>query len=195
MSDMSGVDPPEGSKKHRNPWMWASIALALIAAGLLVWALTTQSDLNDAEKEADELQSQVDQGKETGSAVLTEGKAAYDDLSQELGATSEDLDATEKDLEEAQKNVAKAEQDAAAAEQDAAQADSEADKAQAETEKAQAEAEAAESKAAVVTDCAKAYISALGALFEGDSVSAQAEVVKQQLESISATCKAAFEGA
>ena len=39
------------------------------------------------------------------------------------------------------------------------------------------------------------YISALGTLFEGDSVSAQAEVVKQQLESISATCKTAFEGA
>jgi hypothetical protein len=55
--------------------------------------------------------------------------------------------------------------------------------------------ESSEGQAAVVADCAKAYISALGALFEGDSVSAQAEVVKQQLESISATCKAAFEGA
>jgi hypothetical protein len=42
---------------------------------------------------------------------------------------------------------------------------------------------------------AHAYVSALGALFEGDSVSAQAEVVKQQLANISATCKAAFEGA
>jgi hypothetical protein len=38
-------------------------------------------------------------------------------------------------------------------------------------------------------------VSAHGALFEGDSVSAQAEVVKPQLEGISATCKAAFEGA
>ena len=31
--------------------------------------------------------------------------------------------------------------------------------------------------------------------FEGESVQAQAEVVKQQLESISATCKASLEGA
>jgi len=68
-------------------------------------------------------------------------------------------------------------------------------KAKAETEKAQAEAEAADSKAAIAAECAKAYVSALGALFEGDSVSAQAEVVKQQLESISTTCKASLEGA
>ena len=215
MSDMSGVDPPdrgapeepstddstvlpsegESSKKHRNPWIWVSLVLGVIAVGLLVWALTTQSDLNDSQKEADELQSQADQGKKTGSAVLKAGKAAYDDQAQQLGATDEDLDATEKDLEDAEKKAAKAEQDAAAAEQDAAQADSETDKAQAATEKAEADAEAADSKATVVADCAKAYISALGMLFEGDSVSAQAEVVKQQLESISATCKAAFEGA
>ena len=214
MSDMSGVDPPTAaplrsraqtidgppaagrdSKKHRNPWIWVSLVLGVVAVGLLVWALSTQSDLNDSQKEADELQSQADEGKKTGSAVLTAGKAAYDDQAEELGATDEDLDATEKELEDAEKKAAKAEQDAAAAEQDAAQADSEAEKAQAETEKAEAEAEAADSKATVVADCAKAYISALGMLFEGDSVSAQAEVVKQQLESITATCKAAFEGA
>ena len=124
-----------------------------------------------------------------------EGKAAYDDLSQELGATTEDLQATEKDLEDAQNEADQAKQDAAAAEQDVAQATNEADKAKAETEKAQAEAEAADSKAAIAADCAKAYVSALGTLFEGESVSAQAEVVKQQLQSISATCKAAFEGA
>ena len=62
------------------------------------------------------------------------------------------------------------------------------------TEKAQAETEAADSKAAITADCAKAYVSALGALFEGESVQAQAEVVKQQLDSISATCKASLEG-
>jgi hypothetical protein len=38
-------------------------------------------------------------------------------------------------------------------------------------------------------------VSALGTLFEGESVSAQAEVVKQQLEGISSTCRASLEGA
>jgi hypothetical protein len=39
------------------------------------------------------------------------------------------------------------------------------------------------------------YSSEEASLFEGESVSAQAEVVKQQLESISTTCKASLEGA
>ena len=67
-------------------------------------------------------------------------------------------------------------------------------RAKAETEKAQAEADATDSKAAIAADCAKAYVSELGALFEGESVSAQAEVVKQQLNRISATCNASLEG-
>jgi chromosome segregation ATPase len=215
MSDISGVDPPdrdvppngsgdertarppedEGSKKHRNRWIWVSAALGLVAIGLLIWALSSQSDLDNAEQEADAAQSQVEQGKKTGGAVLAGGKAAYDDVTQELGATTEDLDATEKDLQDAQKNADKADQKAAAAEQEAAQADNEADKAKAATDKAKAEADAANSKAAVAADCAKAYVSALGTLFEGESVKAQVESVKQQLKSISATCKAALEGA
>jgi hypothetical protein len=46
-----------------------------------------------------------------------------------------------------------------------------------------------------VGDTAKAHVSELGALFEGESVSAQAEVVKQQLKSISATSEASLESA
>ena len=197
MNDMSATDEPagQGPKKHRNPWIWVSIVLGVVAVGLLVWALSTQSDLDDANNEADQLQSQVEQGKVTGSAVLKEGKAAYDDLSQELGSTNEDLAATEKDVQDAEQKAAKAEDDAAAAEEKAAQANTETEKAQAATDKAEADAEAAESKAAIAADCAKAYLSALGALFQGESVSAQAEVVKQQLGSISTTCKAALEGA
>ena len=197
MNDMSAMDEPEGQgpRKQRNPWIWVSIVLGVVAVGLLVWALSTQSDLDDANNEADQLQSQVEQGKETGSAVLTEGKAAYDDLSQELGATNEDLATTEKNLQDAEQKAAKAEDDAAAAEEKAAQASNETEKAQAATDKAEADAAAAESKAAIAADCAKAYLSALGALFEGESVSAQADVVKQQLENISATCKAALEDA
>jgi chromosome segregation ATPase len=215
MSDISGVDPPDraaapnssadtpavrppddkGPKKHRNRWIWVSAALGLVAIGLLVWALSSQSDLDKAEQEADAAQAQVEQGKKTGGAVLVGGKAAYDDVTQELGATTEDLNATEKDLQDAQKNADQADQKAAAAEQEAAQADNEADKAKAETDQAKAEADAANSKAAVAADCAKAYVSALGTLFEGESVKAQAEVVKQQLKSISATCKASLEGA
>ena len=63
--------------------------LGLVAIGLLVWALNTQSDLDSAEQDADAAQSQLEQGKESRAARgLEKGKAAYDDLTQELGATS-----------------------------------------------------------------------------------------------------------
>ena len=80
-----------------------------------------------------------------------------------------------------------AEQDAAAADRDASQANNESDKAS-RNGRAQAQTEAADSKA-IAADCAKAFVSTLGELFEGESVSAQTEVVKQQLESISATAR------
>ena len=205
---MSTVDPPgEGAvglpndhgRKRRSPWMWISILLGVAAVGLLIWALSTQSDLDDA-------QSQLDQTQETGTAVIEEGKQAYDDVTQELGVTSEDLAATEEELANAEQDGAKAEKDAEAAQKEADKAASEAEQAQSETEKANAEADkanaeadkakaeeqAADSKAAVAADCAKAYVSALGKLFEGDSVKSQAEVVKKELGSITATCKAAF---
>ena len=47
-------------------------------------------------------------------------------------------------------------------------------------------------KAKIAADCGKAYVSALGKLFEGESIKSQAEVVKQELQSISSQCKAAF---
>src|SRR5918993_5691545 len=112
MSDTSATDPSdhdgpqaEAPSKRRNPWIWISVVLGLVAVGLLGWALNTQSDLDNAEQEADAAQSQLEQGKESGSAVLEQGKAAYDDLTQELGATTEDLQATEADLQDAQENA------------------------------------------------------------------------------------------
>ena len=100
MNDVPATDPAEpggpedqSPGKRRNPWIWISVVLALVAIGLLVWALNTKSDLDNAEQEADAAQSQLEQGKETGSAALKEGKTAYDDVTKQLGATTEDLDA------------------------------------------------------------------------------------------------------
>ena len=69
---------------------------------------------------------------------------------------------------------------------------SETDKAKAEADQAKAEATAAESKAAIVAECAKAYFSAFGTLFEGDDVGAQAEQVREQLKGITSECQAAL---
>ena len=205
---MSTPDPAATTKK-RNWWIWVSAALAVVAAGLLIWALTIQSDLDSTQQElagaqeeldgtqqaldaakqdVEQLQSEADDGIRTGVA-LGAGKLLYDEFAEQLGATNDDLAATQQDLEDAQQAAKEADKQAKAAEQKAADAANETEKAQAEAEQARAELEAAEARAAVAKDCAKAYISALGPVFEGEVDEDQA---RQQLSEITAACKDAL---
>ena len=118
-------------------------------------------------------------------------KALYDDLADQLGATQEDLGAVEQDLQDANDKANQAEQDAKAAKKRADQADNETDVA-GQRDQAKAEVKAAESKAAVTAGCVKAYVSAFGALFEGESVRDQAAAVRKQFASITTDCKGAL---
>jgi uncharacterized protein YoxC len=176
-----GAPEQASSPKRHSPWIWISAFLAVVAVGLGIWAYSAQSDLDSTQQDVDELQAQVDQSKESGSTILATVKAAFQDLTDQLGATNEDLANTEQELKDAQASAEKAAQDAATA-------------VEGSTEQAQATAKEAESKATVAADCAKAYAGAFGALFEGDSVRDQASVVKGQLHDISATCKTALSG-
>ena len=185
--------PPEGApeeKKHRNPWVWVSVALGVAAVGLLIWGFTTQSDLDSAQDEAKDLQAQVS----NESAESEAAKDLADELAQALGSTSEDLAATEENLGDAEQSAAKAEQDASAAKKDADDAKNATEKAQAEAKEAEATADAAESKTEIAGECARAYVAAFGALFDGESVKSQAPVVREDLQSISSQCQAALSG-
>jgi chromosome segregation ATPase len=182
----------QAPKKKRNHWIWISAVLAVAAIGLLVWALQTRSDLNSANDKNADLQAQVNQGQETGSDVLAAAKTLINDLAAQLGATNEDLADTQQKLDDAQAAEAQAQKDADAAKQKAEQADNATDKAKAEADQAKAETEAVQSKAAIAADCAKAYVSAFGTLFEGGD---QAATVRDQLQGITADCKAALGGA
>jgi hypothetical protein len=186
----SADEHPE--KRKRSPWMWVSIVLAVAAAGLLVWALNTKSDLDSANADNAALQTQNAQGKETGGAVVTAFKSAYDDLTKQLGATNEDLAATQQDVKDAEQQAAKAQDDADAAKQQAADAKTDTEKANAEADQAQAELDAAESKAQIAAGCAKAYITAIGGLFGGGDAKAAAEKVKQDVQGVTADCKSAL---
>ena len=121
--------------------------------------------------------------------MLAGATALYKEFAEQLGTTEEDLAATQQELEEAQRAAEQAEQDAEAARQAAADAGNDTEQAQAEADQARAELEAAESRAAVAADCAKAFISAFGALFEGENPEDQAPEVREQLSEIAATCK------
>ena len=184
--------PPDSAAphRHRSVWLWISIVLAIAVAGLLVWGLNKQSDLNAANDNVAQLESQSDQQKDNGSAVVGAMKSAYDDLKQQLGATDEDLQQTQDDLDQAQKDADKAQEDAATAKQDAADSKSATDKANAQADEAKAEADAAKSKAAIAADCAQAYFSAFGQLLDGTAP----DQVKQNIQGVTADCKGALGG-
>jgi hypothetical protein len=216
---MSTADPPDDSSaepaaeaepgKARKPWIWLSAVLAVVAVGLLIWALTIQSDLDSANQQlaaaneeldgtkkqldatkqnVEELQAEADKGVGTGAAVAG-ATALYKEFSNQLGATQDDLASTQQDLEEAEKAAAQADKEAKAAKQAAADAGNETEKAQAEADQARAELKAAESRSAIAADCAKSYISAVGVLFDGESTSDEKDKVREQLSAITATCK------
>ena len=214
-------DVTAGTPQRRHSrWIWVSALLAIVAVGVTIWSLTLRSDLDNTQQELDtttqELAStkqqldttkqelataqqdvkdlQSSQRRRTGLTLVT-GKVLYDEFAKQLGATRDELAATQQEVEDANKAATQAEQDAAAAEQDAANASNETDKAKAEANQAKAESQAAQSKAKAAASCAKAYIEAFGGLFEGDSPSAQAEIVRKDLQSVTADCKATLAGA
>lgn len=164
MSDPTS--PPPGTRRTR--WIWASAALAVLAAGCLAWALALRADLHAAEQDNQALQAQIDQAAHAGGSAIEEAKVLYADVNEQLGAMTETLAATEQDLERAKRVAAtaaataavataaavkarrKAEQageEAAAEGRRAEDATTEADKAEAEVEQAQAEAEQAKAQA------------------------------------------------
>jgi uncharacterized membrane-anchored protein YhcB (DUF1043 family) len=192
----TNAEPPhdEAPKKHRNPWIWISGALAIIAIGLLVWALNTKSDLDSTQQDVNNLESQVEQGKQSGSSFVAAAKTAFQELTQQLGATSEDLANAEQNVNDAQQTADQAQKDADTAKQAADKANDATEKAKAEADQAKADTKAAESKGTITADCAKAYVSAIGTLFEGDDVRAQATQVREQLKGITSQCQAALGG-
>lgn len=175
--------------------MWISAALALVCVGLLVWALSINSDLDETEQQVADLQTQVEQAQDTGGSLQTALQGAYEQLTQAVGAAQANVDSTRQSIEQAKANVQQAQQDAqAAASQAADTAASAADQARARIDEAQANTEVAKGQAQIAADCGKAYLGALGALFEGDSVTSQLETVRTQLQGITADCRTALSG-
>jgi drug/metabolite transporter (DMT)-like permease len=66
---------PYAPKKRRNWWVWVSAVLGVVAIGLLVWGLNTRSDLESSEDDVADVQSQVEQGKQTGSSFAAAAAA------------------------------------------------------------------------------------------------------------------------
>jgi len=196
---MSTTEPqptttPSPVRRH-SPWIWVSAVLVLVCIGLLVWALTLDSDLQSTQDDVTALQAQVAQAEESGGTVTAALKTGFDTIAEQIGATQADVAATQEQIGAAKAKITQAQEDAqTAATQATDNANNAADRVKARVDEAQARAEEAGAKTQIAVDCGKAYMAALGTLFSGDSVTAQVSAVREQLQSISADCQGAFAG-
>ena len=81
-----GLDPPE---KHSRPWGWiaACIVLVIVAGGLAVWALGTQSDLDDQKAQTAQAQQEAQQANDQMGAL----QAQLDDVTQAVDDAGDQL--------------------------------------------------------------------------------------------------------
>ena len=74
--------PPEATKQGgHSPWLWVAIGLAVVAAGLLVGAIATRSDLNDT-------QAELDKSTAAQTTAVAGFKKAYDEITRGAGRHS-----------------------------------------------------------------------------------------------------------
>ena len=187
---MSTTEPnvaptPTPQRGHTKAWIGIVLALVLVSVGLLVWALSLRSDLDSSEQEVADAQAQVAKAQDSGGTIRETLKGAYDALVADIGSTQSDIATIQQDIEQAKASVQQATENARTA------AASASDDVKAQVDEAKANVDVAKGNAQIAADCGQAYLSALGSLFSGESV----DTVRQQLQSISADCKAAFSGA
>ena len=179
-----------------NRWIWASAALAVVAVGVLVWALTLRSDRDETQADLEQANQQVaalEAEEQTPDTTMQKAlDAAYEELSTRLGTKGEDLESALAAVEEAKRTADAAVAKAATAKEAAAGIEGATEKAQATADQAQAEAEAAKAKGTVVADCAKASFAALGELLDGASLTAQLSTLRDTLGTIADDCKTAL---
>ena len=188
MSFDADAGPEREPEHHRRPvgWIVLSCVLALAAIGLGVWAIGAQSDADDAQaKLAAQAKAANATPEPTAEATATPPPAAtaapvdpaiqedFEQVAEDLGATSESVDQIEQDLEQASAKVGDAEK----ARESASGA----------IDKAKAEAQELGARFELTRTCLRGTLSALGTAFESGGMDA----VVQQLQKLSGSCASA----
>jgi hypothetical protein len=208
---MSATDPspapnapePDGSAEHRsaarNPWLWATAGLVVIAIALAVWALTERSNADDAKADlaAQEQktaaptttasQNQTTQQTQTQAETQTNSSDEKSVHVGALAAAGAAFVSAHKQLNEQDAQIQELEAEADKANAEAEQAATDADKAahQAETAKTQADsASDAQKKAEAESDQAKA---------EAEQANAEKRQLRAKAEAAAACAKSMLE--
>jgi septal ring factor EnvC (AmiA/AmiB activator) len=181
MSTPGEPTPPEADARRRpTGWIVLSGVLALAAVGLAIWAFSAQSDADDAQAQLDSQENAATQATSTPTPqpaeVDAETQQEFEQVQEDLGATTESLDQIEQDLEQAATSVEEAEQ----ARADATNA----------LDEAKAEAESARAQFELTRTCLRGTLDAVGAAFETGGL----EAAVQELQKLSGSCGSAASG-
>jgi chemotaxis protein histidine kinase CheA len=175
---------PNEPGAHRRPtgWIVLSCVLTVAAVGLGIWAISAQSDADEAQaKLASAAKAATSSTPEPTAAPTSASTPAsvevdpatqqqFEQVASDLGATSESVDQIEQDLDQAAAKADSAEQ----ARDDATGA----------VDTAKAEAQAISARFELTQTCLRGTLSALSSAFESGGL----EAAVQQLQKLSGNC-------
>ena len=174
-------DPLAQQAKKTKIWMIVAIVLGLVAIGLGIWAVTTNSDLDNANAEVKKQKVLiVNATKDVKSEQKTAEKIEKAQLA-EYKRTRHVLNKTKKTVAQQQANIAKQKQDVV-------QAQSQLDNANTQNEKLQAEVNLAKQQLQVAQACSSGTISAIDSVFTAPTAKAGIARLNHDLAALSKDC-------
>jgi len=180
-SDPRRTPPAPGEaalpESRKRPWGWIALAglLAAGVVGLAIYAVSLNSDLDEANAKVAAQEEQIDMAEDTGAVAVAAANAAYDDLSTKLGAVQTDVSQA---VEEASGKLDEADQAAADAKGTA--------------EELQKEVDAAKAKAEAASTCAQSFLSAFSGVFGGSTLKEGVEATVKELQALQPQCASAL---
>lgn len=174
-------DPVEQQAKKTKIWIIVAVILGLIAIGLGIWAVTTNSDLDNANAEIKKQKVLI---VRASSDVRSEQKTAEKIEAAELA----EYKRTRRVLNKSKKTVAQQQKNIQQQKQDVVQAQDQLDNANTENEKLQAEVNLAKQQLQVAQACASGTISAIDSVFTAPSAKAGVARLNNDLAALSKDC-------
>jgi hypothetical protein len=185
--DPASVETAPERTAARNPWLWATAGVALLAIAFGLWGLTqAQATKEETQPPPETETASGDEGVNPG--ALAAVAAAFTVARKQLNESDAQVEELEDEVDKANGEADKAQQDAEKAEQEASSA-SEAAKPEADAKQAEAEKRQLGAKAQAAAACAKSMLEIVGGIPKAGSVAEGLKQAADQVTALAPKCK------
>jgi uncharacterized protein HemX len=218
-TEPSGPAPASGDRRaKRNPWLWATIGVAVIAVALGIWGLHERSNADDAKADLQAQQEKAippattpteteaqqptstqetqpttatteDSRQGVGVAALAAAAAAFGAAQKALNENQAQVDELESEVDKANAEADQAQQDAEKAKEDAAAASAAQEKQKAEAAEADAQKRQLRAKADAAAACARATIEIVAEIPKAPSLDEGLKSAADEVKALVPKCK------